>query len=115
MEWAIEAAKELGEKLGIPVAATMCIGPEADNKGIPTGTCAVRMCRAGADVVGINCKFGPNVTLAAMRAVKQALDEAGLHPFLMCQPLGFYTPDVTTKDGYLHLPEAFLGLKNTMF
>ena len=110
MEWAIEAAKEFGEKLGIPVAATMCIGPEADLKGVPTGECAVRMARAGADIVGANCNFGPKVILDSMRKMKTALDEAGLSPFLMCQPLGFFTPDVTTGDGYLQLPELYLGL-----
>ena len=44
MEWAIEVAKEFGK----PVAATMCIGPVSDKKGVSTGECAVRMCRAGA-------------------------------------------------------------------
>ena len=44
MEWAIEVAKEFGK----PVAATMCIGPISDKKGVSTGECAVRMCRAGA-------------------------------------------------------------------
>ena len=109
IEMAIEAAKETALKLDIPVAATMCIGPEADNHGVPTGECAVRMCKAGADIVGVNCKFGPNVALDAMRKMKKALEGANLSPFLMCQPLAFYTPEVRGKDGYLHLPETFLG------
>ena len=60
-------------------------------------------------MVGVNCKFGPNVTLETMKLMKEALDEEGLKPYLMCQPLGFYTPDVRHKDGYLHLPEFFCG------
>ena len=43
MEWAIEAAKEMGK----PVVATMSIGPHADVNGVPTGECAVRMTKAG--------------------------------------------------------------------
>ena len=109
MEWAIEAAKEFATKLDIPIAATMCIGTETDKNGVATGECAVRMCKAGADIVGLNCKFGPNVMLKAMRKMKAALDEANLKPFLMCQPLGFFTPDVTSGDGYLNLPETFFG------
>ena len=109
MEWAIEAAKEVATKLDIPVAATMCVGPEADKNGVATGECAVRMCRAGAKIVGANCNFGPKVILETMRKMKVALDEANLKPFLMCQPLGFFTPDVTSGDGYLNLPESFLG------
>ena len=43
MEWAIEVAKE--SKL--PIAASMCIGPHTDYKGVPTGECGVRMAKAG--------------------------------------------------------------------
>ena len=43
MEWAIEVCKETD----LPVAATMCIGPKGDLHGVKTGTCAVRMARAG--------------------------------------------------------------------
>ena len=39
MEWAIEVALEFG----LPVAATMCIGPEGDESGRSVGECAVRM------------------------------------------------------------------------
>ena len=46
MEWAIEAAKTFGK----PVAASMCIGPRGDKKGVPTGECAVRMAKAGNDI-----------------------------------------------------------------
>ena len=43
MEWAIEVAVTSC----LPVAATMCIGPEGDMHGVSAGDCAVRMARAG--------------------------------------------------------------------
>ncbi len=43
MEWAIEVCKE-GK---VPVAASMCIGPDGDLHGVSTGECAVRMAKAG--------------------------------------------------------------------
>ena len=46
MEWAIEVALEFG----LPVAATMCMGPGGDETGVSAGECAVRMARAGAHV-----------------------------------------------------------------
>ena len=46
MEWAIEVCKETG----LPVAASMCIGPEGDLHGVSNEVCAVRMAKAGANV-----------------------------------------------------------------
>ena len=46
MEWAIEECK----KTTLPVAASMCIGPEGDMHGVSAAECAVRMARAGADI-----------------------------------------------------------------
>ena len=43
MEWAIEVATSSS----LPVAATMCIGPEGDMHGVSAGDCAVRMAKAG--------------------------------------------------------------------
>ena len=40
------------KRTGLPVCATMCIGPPGDFKGIPAEECAIRMAKAGADVVG---------------------------------------------------------------
>jgi len=104
--WAIEELK----KTGLPVAASLCIGPEGDLHGVSAGECAVLMAQAGADVVGLNCHFGPEETLVAIRLMKAALDQAGLKPFLMTQPLGFKTPDVG-KQGFIDLPEFPFGLE----
>ena len=84
MEWAIEHVKTYGK----PVAATICIGPSGDEDGVSLGECAVRMARAGADLVGLNCLFDPFIMLDCLKVMKQALDDQGLKPYLMSQPLG---------------------------
>lgn len=45
--WAVEVLKETG----LPVAASLCIGPDGDLHGVPTGECAVRLVNAGEDLV----------------------------------------------------------------
>ncbi len=42
-EWAVEVLK----KSGLPVACSLCIGPEGDLHGISTGECGVRLVKAG--------------------------------------------------------------------
>lgn len=106
MEWAIEVCKDTAK----PVAASMCIGPEGDLHGVTAGECAVRMAKAGADIVGINCHFDPFVTLDGMKKMKAALDASGLKPFLMTQPLGFHTPDAG-RQGFIDLPEFPFALE----
>ncbi|ELU05417.1 hypothetical protein CAPTEDRAFT_177589 [Capitella teleta] len=106
IEWAIEVCKTLGK----PVAATMCIGPEGDLHGNSAGDCAVRMVKAGADIVGINCHFDPFVCLEGMRKMKAGLDAAGLKAHLMVQPLAFHTPDAK-KQGFIDLPEFPFALE----
>merc|ERR1719312_690665 len=100
MEWAIEECK----KTKLPVAANMCIGPDGDLHGVSAAECAIRMARAGADIVGVNCHFDPFVSLEALKKMKAGLDAAGLHPYLMCQPLAYHTPDAG-KQGFIDLPE----------
>ncbi|PIK58113.1 putative betaine--homocysteine S-methyltransferase 1 [Apostichopus japonicus] len=83
-EWAIEVMKGFG----LPVACTMNIGPAGDRSGVSPGDCAIRMAKAGADVVGINCHYDPFICLDAMKMMKTALDKAGLSCYLMAQPVG---------------------------
>ena len=104
MEWAIEALKATG----LPVCATMCIGPEGDLHGVSTADCGVKMAKAGADVIGINCHFDPDVSLAAVAEIKKGLEAAGIKKHLMVQPLGYKTPDVN-KQGFIDLPEFPFG------
>jgi betaine-homocysteine S-methyltransferase len=107
MEWAIEVCAGSGK----PVAASMCIGPEGDMHGISAGECAVRMAKAGAHVVGVNCHFDPFVSLEAIKLMKSALEEAGLHTVhLMVQPLAYHTPDAG-KQGFIDLPEFPFALE----
>jgi len=106
MEWAIEVCKETN----MPVAATMCIGSEGDMHGISAGECAVRMAKAGADIVGLNCHFDPFKTLETIAIMKKALDAKGLKPYLMTQPLAFHTPDAE-KQGFIDLPEFPFALE----
>lgn len=100
MEWAIEVAQEFN----LPVAATMCMGPCGDENGVSVGECAIRMARAGADLVGVNCLFDPFVILDVMRTMKEALDLFGLSPYLMAQPNGYRCPDAGTF-GWCQIPE----------
>merc|ERR1711942_424091 len=67
MEWAIEVCAETGKT----VAASMCIGPEGDLHGVSAEECAVRMAKAGARVVGVNCHFDPFTSLDALKVMKK--------------------------------------------
>merc|ERR1719251_813939 len=100
MEWAIEVALEFN----LPVAATMCIGPAGDESGTSVGECAVRMARAGADLVGVNCLFDPFVCLDVIKNMKVALEAFELSPYLMAQPLGYRVPD-GGSFGWVEIPE----------
>merc|ERR1711962_1864115 len=106
IEWAIEECL----KTKLPVAANMCIGPEGDMHGVSAAECAIRMAKAGAHVVGINCHFDPFVSLECLKKMKAGLDAAGLSPYLMVQPLAFHTPDAG-RQGFIDLPEFPFGLE----
>lgn len=106
MEWAIEECL----KTSLPVGASMCIGPEGDMHGVSAAECAIRMARAGAHIVGINCHFDPFVSLDCVRKMKAGLDAAGLSPYLFIQPLAYHTPDAG-KQGFIDLPEFPFGLE----
>jgi len=106
MEWAIEVCV----KSGLPVVASMCIGPKGDMHGVSVGECGIRMAKAGAHVVGINCHFDPFVTLEGMRKIKNALDAVEIKVHMIAQPLAFHTPDAE-KQGFIDLPEFPFGLE----
>ena len=86
------------------VAASMCIGPEGDMHNVSAAECAIRMAKAVAHVVGINCHFDLFVSLECILKIKPGLDVAGLSPYLMVQPLAFHTLDAG-KQGSTDLPE----------
>uniref|UniRef100_A0A2K5WQP3 Betaine--homocysteine S-methyltransferase n=2 Tax=Macaca fascicularis TaxID=9541 RepID=A0A2K5WQP3_MACFA len=105
--WAVEVLKESDR----PVAVTMCIGPEGDMHDTTPGECAMRLVKAGASIVGVNCRFGPETSLKTMELMKEGLERAGLKAHLMVQPLGFHTPDCG-KEGFVDLPEYPFGLES---
>ncbi|XP_033640100.1 betaine--homocysteine S-methyltransferase 1-like isoform X1 [Asterias rubens] len=101
-EWAIEVMKTLD----IPVVCSMRVPPSGDEDGILPQECAVRMARAGADVVGVNCMYDPTITLKTLALMKRGLEEAGLKAYLMAQPVGYHTTEVENDPrGYVALPE----------
>ncbi|XP_057554201.1 S-methylmethionine--homocysteine S-methyltransferase BHMT2-like isoform X2 [Hippopotamus amphibius kiboko] len=104
--WAVEVLKESRK----PMAATMCIGPEGDMHGITPGECAVKLVKAGASVVGVNCRFGPWTSLKTMRLMKEGLRAGGLKAHLVVQSLGFHMPDCS-KGGFVDLPEYPFALE----
>ncbi|XP_071490672.1 betaine--homocysteine S-methyltransferase 1-like [Diadema antillarum] len=105
-EWAVEELKKTGK----PIVCSLCIGPEGDMHDVSAADCAVRMAKAGADVVGVNCHFDPFVSLKAVALMKEGLDKAGIKRHLMLQPLAFSTPDCG-KQGFIDLPEFPFGLE----
>jgi len=105
-EWAVEELK----KSGLPVACSLCIGHEGDLHGVSTSECGVRLVKAGADIIGINCHFDPDICLKAVKAMKEGVEAAGLKTHYMIQPLGYHTPDAT-KQGFIDLPEFPFALE----
>jgi len=108
-EWHVEAVKAFMPDT--PVCASLCINEDSDVHGIPTGECGVRLARAGADVVGINCHFDPFRCLAATKKMVKAVREAGFDKVhFMIQPLAYMTPDASVQ-GFIDLPEFPFALE----
>ncbi|TRY65178.1 hypothetical protein DNTS_009418 [Danionella cerebrum] len=105
-EWAVQVLKGTGK----PVAATMCIGPEGDMHGVAPGECAVRLVKAGADIVGVNCHFDPLTCVKTVKLMKAAVEQAGLKAHYMSQPLAYHTPDCNCQ-GFIDLPEFPFALE----
>lgn len=111
MEWAIEVATSTS----LPVAATMCMGPEGDMHGVSAGDCAVRMATAGAQIVGTNCHFDADTSLKAIKLMKEALQREGFNnTYLMTQPLAYWTKDCN-KQGFIDLPEFPFALEPRLY
>ena len=105
--WAIETLKDLGK----PVVASMCVGEMGDwRSNISTGECAVKMAYAGADVIGLNCLFDPDQTIAGVQAMKASLEAAGYKKHLISQPVAYWMKDAGI-DGYSGMPEYPFALE----
>ena len=108
LEWAVEVCLESG----LPVGAMLCMGPAGELGGASVEQCAVRIARAGATLVGVNCLFDPQICLTMMARMKTALEDAGLgcRTHLMAQPMGWRAPDATSW-GHSALPEFPFSLE----
>merc|ERR1711922_33449 len=71
---------------------------------------AIRMARAGAHVVGVNCHFDMFVALETVKKMKAGLQSAGLNPYLMMQPIAYLCPDAN-RQGIIDLPEFPFALE----
>ncbi|XP_029370890.1 betaine--homocysteine S-methyltransferase 1 isoform X3 [Echeneis naucrates] len=105
-EWAVQVLKTTGK----PVAATLCIGPEGDLNRVSPGDCAVRLVKAGAQIVGINCHFDPETCVKTVKLMKEGVEKAGLKAHYMSQPLAYHTPDCN-RQGFIDLPEFPFSLE----
>ncbi|XP_021446355.2 betaine--homocysteine S-methyltransferase 1 [Oncorhynchus nerka] len=105
-EWAVQVLKTSGK----PVCASLCIGPDGDLNGVSPGDCAVRLVKAGANIVGINCHFDPMTCVKTVKMMKEGVEKAGLKAHYMVQPLAFHTPDCNCQ-GFIDLPEFPFGLE----
>ncbi|XP_064474708.1 betaine--homocysteine S-methyltransferase 1-like isoform X2 [Ornithodoros turicata] len=106
----IEIAIKVCKETPLPIVATMCIGPEGDLHGVSAGECAVRMVKAGAHVVGVNCHFDPFVVLETVKLMIDAVNASGLKAHFITQPLAYHTPDAG-KQGFIDLPEFPFALE----
>ena len=80
------------------------------NENIPILTYQFFTSYLGADIIGLNCQFDPDMCLEGMQLMKEALEKAGLKRHLMVQPVGIHTPDADHL-GFQGLPECPLGNK----
>jgi len=91
-EWALEIVKDSG----VPIAVTLCVDKLGTVSGTSLGHCAIRMAKAGADVVGICCKLdveSPEVISEYVRIMKAALDGMDLQQHIMSFPHASSMPD----------------------
>lgn len=110
-EWAIEVMKATGK----PVAMCMCVCTAGDMEEVPIDECAVRIAKAGADIIGVNCFWGPDVCLKAMVAIKEALEKAGLKRHLIVQPIGYKTPEFLDDSSNGEIKKGMSGLAEFPF
>jgi betaine-homocysteine S-methyltransferase len=89
-------AAESAKKTGLPVMVTMCFEQQAVTpEGKTPAECARALRDAGADIVGVNCLRGPELTLPIAEEMRRAVDG-----YVASQPVGYRTtveaPDFTS-------------------
>ncbi|XP_057303739.1 betaine--homocysteine S-methyltransferase 1-like [Hydractinia symbiolongicarpus] len=108
-EWAVEVMKSTGA----PVAISLCIGPLGDCNGVSVEECGIRLAKTGADIIGTNCRFDPDMCLDTLIRMKKAVENEGMKKHWICQPLGYRTADAGIR-GFEDLPEAVLALESRL-
>ncbi|XP_057303573.1 betaine--homocysteine S-methyltransferase 1-like [Hydractinia symbiolongicarpus] len=108
-EWAVEVMQETG----LPVAISMCIGPLGDHNNISIEECGIRLAKSGADIIGLNCRFEPDICLNTLKRMKAAVEKEGIKVHWMCQPAGYRTAD-GGRDGFASIPETALALESRL-
>lgn len=84
-EWALEIMKTRG----VPLVVTLCVDKLGTISGTSLGDYAVKMAKAGADVVGVCCNFdgqSPEVITECVEIMRAALDQLGLQRYIMSCP-----------------------------
>ncbi|EDO48830.1 predicted protein, partial [Nematostella vectensis] len=105
-EWMVEVIKESG----MPTAVSLAISREGDHHGVLPGECALRLVRAGADIIGVNCRFDPERSLDTIALMQEAIQREGLKTHWMVQPVGYWVPDAG-PSGFTSIPENPLALE----
>jgi len=100
MEQAIAAVREV---CSLPIIAQMTIGTDARTAyGDLPKTIALRLDRAGADVIGLNCSVGPDIMLDAIEEIAHVTAKK-----LSCQPNAGLPRDVNGRQMYMASPDYF--------
>ena len=96
--WLGEAqiAAERAKKTGLPVMITVCFEQKPlTPDGKSPAECAKALVDAGADIVGVNCLRGPELTLPLVEEMRRAVSG-----YIACQPVAYRTtaesPDFTS-------------------
>jgi len=99
-EWALEVLKNIG----VPIAVTLCVDKLGTISGTSLGDCAIRMAKAGANVVGVCCKFdeSPKVVIEYVERMKNALDRVGLQGYIMSCSHANELPDNRNHSNHLN-------------
>jgi betaine-homocysteine S-methyltransferase len=104
--WLGEAllAVECGRKTGLPVMVTVSFEEKpVSSDGKTPAECAKALEDAGADIVGVNCLRGPDLTLPIVEEMRKAV-----RCFVGCQPVAYRTP--AEKPDFTSLPAFPVGL-----
>ncbi len=100
MEQAIAAIRDV---CSLPVVAQMTIGTDSRTVfGDTPKDVALRLDRAGADVIGLNCAVGPDIMLDAVEEIATVTAKK-----ISCQPNAGLPRDVNGRQMYMASPDYF--------